>query len=81
MPNHPNRGRAPSAAANPAPDAIRARREALRLTVRDAAALVYATPTKWQAWEYGTARMHPGLWELFRLKTGAELQLDDDRPP
>lgn len=71
MPNHPNRGRTRSAAANPRADAIRARREALRLTVHEAAALIYCTVTSWQAYEAGDRPMHPALWELFKLKTGA----------
>lgn len=35
-----------------------------------AAALIHSTLRTWQDWEAGVARMHPGLWELFCLKTG-----------
>jgi len=68
MANHPNRG-AGSRAANPAPEAIRAAREAVGLTQTQAADFVHATCRRWQEWEAGTYRMHPGLFELFRLKT------------
>jgi DNA-binding transcriptional regulator YiaG len=70
MPAHPNRGpKGPSA--NPAPEVIRAAREAANLTQTSAAALVYATLRRWQDWEAGDHRMHPGLWELFQIKTKA----------
>lgn len=68
MANHPNRGpKGPSA--NPAPEAIRAARDAAGLTQTAAATLVHSTLRRWQEWEAGQHRMHPGLWELFRLKT------------
>ena len=67
MPTHPNRGpKGPSA--NPAPEAIRAAREAAGLTQTAAAALIHGTMRAWQEYEAGNRRMHPGLWELFRLK-------------
>mgnify|MGYP000862311218 CR=1 FL=1 len=74
MPNHPNRGaKAPSA--NPSPVEIRAARGAAGLTQAQAAALVHATPRNWQQWEQtegaNVRRMHPGLWELFRIKTAS----------
>jgi DNA-binding transcriptional regulator YiaG len=47
---------------------IRAAREAAGLTQAQAAAAIYSTVRTWQDWEAGVARMHPGLWELFRLK-------------
>lgn len=69
MPNRPNRGqRGP---ASP-PTEIRAAREALALTQTAAAALVHSLLRTWQQWEAGDRRMHPGLWELFRLKTRGE---------
>ncbi|MDE1907516.1 MAG: helix-turn-helix transcriptional regulator [Rhodospirillales bacterium] len=70
MPNHPNRGRASGPAANPPPESIRAAREAAGLTQTQAAALVYTTLSGWQRWEQGERGMHPGLWELFRIKVG-----------
>jgi len=67
MPNHPNRGpRGP--AANPLPEQVRAAREGAGLTQTAAAALIFSTLRTWQDWEAGKARMHPGLWELFRIK-------------
>lgn len=47
---------------------IRAARERARLTQTAAASLIYSTLRTWQDWEAGIARMHPGLWELFRQK-------------
>lgn len=71
MPNHPNRSKAaPTLAANPTPEAIRAAREAAGLTQTEAGALVYAGLRAWQEWEAGARRMHPGLWELWQLKAG-----------
>lgn len=68
MPNHPNRGlKGPFS--NPTPDEVRAAREAAGLTQTSAAALIHGTLRAWQEWEAGNRRMHPGLWELFRLKT------------
>jgi putative transcriptional regulator len=67
MPNHPNRGpQAPFS--NPAPAAIRAARDDAGLTQTQAAGLVHGTLRAWQEWEAGNRRMHPGLWELYRIK-------------
>ena len=75
MSNHPNRSRAGSPARNPTPAEVRAAREAAGLTQEQAAALVHASKRNWQQWEAeegtNTRRMHPGLWELFRLKSAA----------
>jgi len=72
MSNHPNRS-AGHPARNPSPAEVRAARDAAGLTQAQAAALVHATARNWQQWEQeegsNTRRMHPGLWELFRLKT------------
>lgn len=76
--NHPNRSKsAPSLAANPSPEEIRAAREALGLTQTEAARVVYGTLRAWQNWEAPKGSpdhrpMHPGLWELFRIKTRIE---------
>lgn len=75
MPNHPNRGQK-DAAANPAPEVIRAAREAAQLarglgvTAAQAwcAGEVHSTTRRWQEWEEGKHRMHPGLGELFERK-------------
>lgn len=67
MTSHPNRGpRGP--ASNPAPADIRAARESAGMTQTQAAALIHGTLRSWQAYEAGDRRLHPGLWELFRLK-------------
>lgn len=71
MENHPNRSRAGSPAQNPAPAEIRAAREAAGLSQTAAAALIHCTLRGWQEWEAGNRRMHPGLWELFRIKTSS----------
>lgn len=55
----------------PYPTEIKAAREAAFLTQTKAAALVCSKLRTWQDWEAGKARMHPGLWELFKLKTAA----------
>ena len=72
--NHPNRS-AGHPARNPPPAEVRAAREAAGLTQAQAAALVHASPRNWQQWEQeegaNVRRMHPGLWELFQIKTAA----------
>jgi len=71
MPTHPNRGR-PSGASNPAPEAIKALRLSLGLSQTAFGALVHAGLRTVQDWEAGERRMHPGLWELARLKVGPD---------
>jgi len=68
MTNHPNRS-AGHPARNPSKEEVRAAREAAGLTQTAAAALVHATCRSWQQWEAGDRRMHPGLLELFRIKS------------
>lgn len=68
MTNHPNRG-PKGPASNPAPETIRAAREAARMTQTEAALLVHASLRAWQQWEAGDRRMHPGLWSLFRIRS------------
>ena len=72
--NHPNRS-AGHPARNPSPAEVRAAREAAGLTQTQAAALVHASTRNWQQWEQeagsNVRRMHPGLWELFRIKTAS----------
>ena len=74
MTNHPNRS-AGRPARNPSATEVRAAREAAGLTQAQAAKLVHASARNWQQWEQtegaNVRRMHPGLWELFRLKTAA----------
>lgn len=73
MSNYPNRGqKGPSS--TPTAGEVRSAREAAGLTQTQAAALVHGTLRAWQGWEApegepAARRMHPGLWELFQLKT------------
>lgn len=53
---------------NPTPAEIRQARESAGLSQTAAAALISSTMRTWQDWEAGKSRMHPGLWELFRIK-------------
>jgi len=65
--NHPNRGpRGPQS--NPDPADIRTTRRTAGITQTAAASIVHSGVRRWQEWEAGTARMHPGLWELFKIK-------------
>lgn len=71
MANHPNRSRrGRSSAANPTPAQIRAAREAAGLTQEAAAAKIEGSVRAWEKWEQGERRMHPGLFQLFLIKTG-----------
>jgi len=45
-------------------------RHAAGLTKGQAAALISAKPRAFEAWERGVSRMHPGIFELFCIKTG-----------
>lgn len=56
----------------PEPDDIRAARTAAGLTQTEAGDVVHASLRTWQQWEAGDRKMHPGLFELFKLKTGRE---------
>ena len=76
MVSHPNRG-TKGAFSTPNPSEIRAAREAAGLTQTQAAAVIHATLRAWQGWEAAqgeasSRRMHPGLFELFKLKTHPE---------
>lgn len=69
MTNHPNRG---PRRANPLPATIRRARQLAGMTQAQAAAVVYTTGPVWLQWESETdrqRRMHPGLFELFLIKT------------
>lgn len=54
----------------PAPAEIVARRKACKLSQTEAGVLVYSALRTWQQWEAGDREMHPGLWELFLIKSG-----------
>lgn len=71
---HPNRSKSRTAAGNPTPAQIVAAREKAGLTQTAAGEIIRGTLRGWQNYESGERRMHPGLWELFRIKTG---QIDD----
>ena len=53
----------------PTANQVKAARSAAGLTQSAAAALVHCTLSGWQRWEQGERNMHPGLWELFQIKT------------
>jgi DNA-binding transcriptional regulator YiaG len=55
---------------SPSHTEIQSARARAGLTLREAAALVHVTLNCQQKWEHGSRRMPPGLWELFRIKTG-----------
>lgn len=58
----------------PTPEEIRAARERAGLTKGQAAAKVRGSEEAWEKWESSAdsqrRRMHPGLFELFLIKTG-----------
>ncbi len=68
MSNHPNRSQAKSLARNPDPAEIISSRQNAGLTQTQAAKIIYSALRTWQQWESGDRRMHPGLWELFKIK-------------
>lgn len=71
--SHPNRGKNRTPESNPTPAEVRAAREKAGMTLDQAAATIYSTLRAWQNWESEgeeNRRMHPGLFELFLIKTG-----------
>lgn len=70
MANHPNRGKSRNPHGNPTPAEVIAGRERAQLTQQEAGEVIRGTLRAWQNYEDGSRRMHPGLWELFRIKTG-----------
>ena len=74
MSNHPNRSRQNrSVWSNPTPAEVVRAREAAKLTQTEAAAVIRGSLRAWQNYEGGERSMHPGLWELFLIKTGQTL--------
>lgn len=53
----------------PTPSEVREARKRIRLTQAAAGEIVHSSAQTWKQWEMGVRKMHPGLWELFRLKT------------
>lgn len=52
------------------PTEIRTARESAGLTQQQAATVVHVGTNTWRHWEAGRSPIHPGLWELFLIKTG-----------
>lgn len=77
--SHPNRSKqARSSDSNPTPAEVRAAREAAGLTQTEAATRIRGSLRAWQNYESAEGepehrRMHPGLFELFLIKTGQAL--------
>jgi DNA-binding transcriptional regulator YiaG len=57
---------------SPSKELIQQAREKANLSQEAAAELIYSKRRTWQDWEAGIAKMHPGLWELFLIKTGLQ---------
>ena len=55
---------------SPSKEQIVEARQKSGLSQEAAADLIYSKRRTWQDWEAGIANMHPGLFELFLLKTG-----------
>jgi len=53
---------------HPRPLDIKEVRKEAKITQPEAAALVHADIRTWQRWESGEIKMHPGMWELFKIK-------------
>lgn len=64
----------------PGASVIKLGRNAAELTQAQAAQLVHVTPSAWQNWELGKTKMHPGVFELFMLKTGWTLSEPEPVP-
>jgi hypothetical protein len=77
MANHPNRSRARvlEPGVTPTPQDVRDARAAAGHSQSLAAAIIHGTLRAWQGWEADESapdhrRMHPGLFELYMIKTG-----------
>jgi hypothetical protein len=86
MTNHPHRSdrHSDNPGRSPAPEAIKAAREAAGLDPRQAATLVHRAAHWWHALEKGERRMDEAVWDLFRLlaaptQVEANALLDDLR--
>lgn len=80
MSNHPNRSRQTTDASNPTPEQIRTARRNAAMTQGAAASLVYSTLNAWQKWEDGSRRMHPAIWELFKIKAANPRRTPHHKP-
>lgn len=54
----------------PSPEDIVCARITANLTQTKASELISSKLRTWQDWESGKSTMHPGLWELFLIKSG-----------
>ena len=67
--NHQNRSSTKTKSSNPTIQQIKSARESAGLTQKKAGELVLGTGRAWEQYECGNRRMHPGLFELFLIKT------------
>lgn len=58
---------------SPTPEQIKQARTAAGHSQKRASDVIHSTERAWQSWEQaeGGRKMHPGLWELYLLKTSA----------
>lgn len=70
---------------SPTPDQIRAARVVAGLSQPEAGALILSSKRSWENWEHGRAKMHPGLFDYFLIRTGQDNRttagLSDVRDP
>lgn len=52
----------------PTPEQIARARANARMTMQEAAALIYHQWRAWDRYEKGLRKMHPALWELWQIK-------------
>ena len=72
MGDKPKQGGARKGAGHqPTKEEIMAAREQAGLNMSQAAALIYCSRGTWVRWESGERRMHPAMYELFMIKSGA----------
>lgn len=66
----------PAKVRTPHADEIRAARTKAGQTTAQAASTVQSVDRRWREWEAGDHRMHPGLWELYLIRTQAMVMFD-----
>jgi putative transcriptional regulator len=62
-----------SEASTPTPAELRAAREALGLSQREAGELIHAGMRTWQSWEYGKRTMPVAKWWLWQIEARSVL--------
>ncbi len=76
MSNHPNRSKSSqSRSRNPEPQEVALARSKAQQSIEQAAGFVHVSASQWEGFEKPTTdlerrRMHPGLFELYLIKTG-----------